>query len=215
MSKGVNIGRTLIIGDSYSTFEGYIPEGYAHWYQDGANGLAGVDGTWWRILFSKIECELVRNDSWSGTTVCHTGYDGKDVSDRSFITRTRKLFKDGFFERERIDTVLVFGGTNDSWAGVPLGEFKLDGASEEELYSILPAIPYFTRMLREGLPTSRIIFIVNPLIREEIRNAFAASANHFGCEVIHLTPLDVINNHPSDKGMREIAEQVLKYLNAK
>lgn len=203
----------MIMGDSYSTFKDYIPEGYAHWYDVGVNGVMGVEDTWWKTLFSKIKCELVRNDSWSGTTICHTGYEGKDVSDRSFITRARSLIDDGFFEREKIDTVLVFGGTNDSWANAPLGELKLGEVTEGELYSVLPGVCYYARLLRQGVPKARTIFIVSPILKEEIREAVFTAAEHFGCEAVLLSPFDVINDHPSDKGMRQIADSIYSYLN--
>ena len=213
MFKKIDIGRTLLMGDSYSTFKDYIPEGYVYWYDAGVNGVMGVQDTWWGALFSKVESELVLNDSFSGTTISHRGYDGKDVSDRSFITRARKLLEDGFFEREKIDTVLVFGGTNDTWANVPLGKFTLGEISEEEMYSVLPAISYYTRILRQGAPNARIIFIVSPILKQEIQQAVFAAAEHFGCEAVLLSAFDVENGHPTKNGMYEIADCLYNYLN--
>ena len=46
--------------------------------------------------------ELERNNSYSGSTVCHTGYKGADYSDRSFITRMVDLGQP--------DIILVFWG---------------------------------------------------------------------------------------------------------
>ena len=125
----------------------------------------------------------------------------------------RRLISDGFFEREEIDTVLIFGGTNDSWANVPLGEFKLNGAEENELYSALPAIPYLAGLLRGAAPRARVIFIINPLIKKEITDAFSRTAEHFGYEALLLSQPEVLGGHPTALGMCEIAEQVFTYLN--
>ncbi|MBQ8588463.1 MAG: hypothetical protein IJ454_03635, partial [Clostridia bacterium] len=85
------LGNVFILGDSYSTFQGYIPEGYAHYYgEEGpnylesnpemkltANDVCDVAHTWWYDLV-KENGTLLRNCSWSGTTICNTGYHGKD-----------------------------------------------------------------------------------------------------------------------------------------
>ena len=43
--------RTVaVLGDSYSTFDGYIPEGNAYWYSSkaqGPNDVVKVEQTWW------------------------------------------------------------------------------------------------------------------------------------------------------------------------
>ncbi len=44
-----NIGNLFILGDSYSTFEGYIPEGYAAWYINAGKpetDVTRLDQTW-------------------------------------------------------------------------------------------------------------------------------------------------------------------------
>ena len=43
----------FIIGDSYSTYKGYIPEGYSCYYSNertDAPIIKGVEKTWWKIL---------------------------------------------------------------------------------------------------------------------------------------------------------------------
>ena len=68
-----------VLGDSYSTFQGYIPEGNASWYftrPQGDNDVVRVEDTWWHQFCAKNGYELVLNESWSGSTICNTGYDG-------------------------------------------------------------------------------------------------------------------------------------------
>ena len=115
--------KVSILGDSYSTFQGYVTPGSNDcWYfgngknADSRNTLETVEQTWWYRLVHGHGMELDVNNSWSGTTVCLTGYRGEDASDRAFITR--------MFNLGNPDIILVFGGTNDSWAGSPVGEYR-------------------------------------------------------------------------------------------
>ena len=51
-----------ILGDSYSTFKGYLtPENAAIWYprEQGDNDVVNVEETWWRLLASEINALLL------------------------------------------------------------------------------------------------------------------------------------------------------------
>ncbi|MGN1154773.1 MAG: SGNH/GDSL hydrolase family protein, partial [Agathobacter sp.] len=48
-------GTTMaILGDSYSTYDGYVPDDYATWYNDhgneAPNDMTSVEQTWWHHL---------------------------------------------------------------------------------------------------------------------------------------------------------------------
>lgn len=134
-------GKLLILGDSYSTFKGYISPECEHWYDEnprGANGVNRVEQTWWHQLISQTDTEMLLNCSWSGTTICHTGYTG-DCSYKSFVGRLERLIEEDYFAQHTADTVIVFGGTNDSWADSPIGELKYADWQREDLFSVLPA----------------------------------------------------------------------------
>ena len=76
----------LIFGDSYSTFESYIPEGYVTWYSEGEKpytDVTKVTETWWHQVVSEIDADLIQNNSWSGSTIGYTGYDNADCSTTS------------------------------------------------------------------------------------------------------------------------------------
>lgn len=62
--KGKKLG---IIGDSISTYNGYVPSGYAHFYPRGE--VTSVNSTWWKKLIDNTGMELCSNCSWSGSTV--------------------------------------------------------------------------------------------------------------------------------------------------
>ena len=212
------IGNFMIFGDSYSTYEGYIPDGYATYYcPNGRVNTALVSkmayqDTWWARLIDKCNFNLVRNDSWSGSTICHTGYGGEDCSQtKSFICRYKKLLEGGFFENKDIDILFVFGGTNDSWADSPLGE-KMDVANikESDLYYVRPAITYFLEGLKKTVPKTKIYFILNDELKEEIVFYVISEANRLGVEYIQLSGIEKDSGHPTIKGMETIYQQVLK-----
>ena len=160
----------LILGDSYSTFEGYIPVGYKTYYPSA--DVTSAEKTWWHILSGEMNLNIAENNSWSGSTVSYTGREGDCSSTSSFIYRFDCLARSGFLKQAGVDTVLVFGATNDSWIDVPLGEIKFDNISTEELYDIRPAICKLALRIREELPEARLVFIVNDCLKDEIDDTF-------------------------------------------
>lgn len=206
------IKNILIIGDSYSTFQGYIPEGYSiYYFGDGKCGVTSVEETWWKRFINETGANLVLNDSWSGSTVCYTGRQSPEYGYRSsFVNRMHLMIKDNFFKKNEIDTVFVFGGTNDSWLDTtPKGEVQLDNFREEDLYSTLPAICYMAKRLKEELPEGNVIFIINTGLDERISSAIKTASEHFGTQYIELSDIDKESGHPTVLGMKEISEQVL------
>ena len=213
MSKAKHI---MILGDSYSTFRGYIPEGFSVYYSEedtDKTDVRHVEETWWHRLLTACDLHLVRNDSWSGSTIGYTGYGGSDCShSSSFIYRIEKLFEEGFFEQEPIDTLIVFGGTNDSWSDAPLGEAVTEAEKGDTLYSVRPAIAYLMHRLKEILPNVNILFLINTEIKPEIDDAIETVGAHVGLHVLRLSDIDKRNGHPTVLGMSQIASQVKAYI---
>ena len=69
--------KVSVLGDSYSTFAGHNPEGYAPFYPNDRNDVTEVEQTWWSLYIKAMGYELEQNNSWGGTTICGTGY-GRD-----------------------------------------------------------------------------------------------------------------------------------------
>jgi hypothetical protein len=210
-----SIGKVLILGDSYSTFLGYVPTGFDYWYSEKIhpdNGVQTVDNTWWKKLMDSVDGELVLNSSWSGTTVCHTGWRGEDYRHKSFVARLDKLIAEGFFDTNKIDTVLVYGATNDSWIGVPLGEKVHGDVSTEELFSFAPAVCYLLDKLREVLPLGRIIYITNKFLRPGIIDAISHATEVTKSEMLLLPDIDLKDGHPTATGMTQIKDAVYEIL---
>ncbi|MBR5152819.1 MAG: hypothetical protein IKW60_04755 [Clostridia bacterium] len=206
-------GNTVIFGDSYSTFEGYLPQGNSSWYQDGGSGstdVTHVSQTWWYPLMNLPGNRLLLNDSWSGTTVCHTGYYGEDVSDKSFVTRVDRLIEAGYFTENQVDTIFIFGGTNDSWAGSPVGNLKYDNWTETDLYDTLSAFCYILQRLQNASPDSRIVCMIGAMLTDDIKEGYYEACRHYGATPVILDVTDVFSSHPTQKGMRQIKDQILE-----
>lgn len=202
--------KISILGDSYSTFYGHVePEENLCWYgvpgENKKNDVIKVQDTWWNLLVETGNYQLECNNSYSGSTVCNTGYNGADYSDRSFITRMTALGTP--------DIIIVFGGTNDSWAGVPIGENCYSTWEAESLYSFRPAFCYLLDYLTHHYSSAKVFNITNTNLSEDIVRAMADICQHYNVVNICLHDIDKQQGHPSVRGMRAIASQVLEMLN--
>lgn len=197
--KGVSI-----LGDSYSTFEGCVyPDTNAVWYWKKSNSQTDVrraDQTWWHKLISDRGYRTCKNNSFSGSTVCNTGYRGNDYTDRSFIARMKDLGEP--------DIIYIFGGTNDSWAKVPVGEFKYSDWTKEDLFSFRPAMAYMLASMQEYYPGVEIVFLINNDLSEDVTQSIATICDKYGVDWIQLVDIDRIEGHPSVKGMQQIVDQI-------
>lgn len=79
--------------------------------------MVSVRNTWWHQFIKENNYRLCVNNSFSGATICHTGYRSEDYSDRSFITRMKALGCP--------DIIFIFGATNDYWAKSPLESISM------------------------------------------------------------------------------------------
>lgn len=197
--------KVSVLGDSYSTFEGWIPEGYATWYLPNPpkarnTNVTNVDETWWMSYINSHGYKLEKNNSYSGSTICNTGHEGRDYSDRSFINRSSLLGDP--------DIIFVFGGTNDDWAGSPVGEFVWEDWTPEQLYSFRPAAAKLTSDLLALYPDAEIVFLINDAIGPTVQDSIKEICNHYGVKSIQLENIEKTNGHPDQVGMKQIVEQI-------
>ena len=160
--------------------------------------------TWWHQLIKENGWRLAVNNSYSGATISYTGYDGNDYSPRSFNTRMDNLGQP--------DIIFIFGATNDSWAGSPIGDFKYEDIKKTDLYEFRPALAHMLRWMTDRYVNTEIYFILNTELKDEINTSVKTICAHYGVPVITLTEMDKISGHPSVKGMRQIADQVNGFL---
>lgn len=217
LSFAQNGPKISILGDSYSTFEGKVlPDTNLVWYytpthkyKQKKNDVSKVEETWWYQVISRMDAKLEVNNSYSGSTICYTGYKNQagkhqDYSDRAFITRSNKLGNP--------DIILVCGCTNDSWAGAPVGDYTFGNWTKQDLYSYRPALAKLFYDLKGNYPTAKIVFILNNELRADINESTHTICKHYGIPCLDLQNIDKQMGHPSIKGMKAFADQVVSFL---
>lgn len=76
----MNLKNILIFGDSYSTFEGYIPDGFAVYYsktEGGETDVRAVEDTWWYQLLKETE---LKSEIMEGFKAARAHYGIKPVA---------------------------------------------------------------------------------------------------------------------------------------
>ena len=104
-----------IMGDSISTFEGCVPDGYTLFYNDERLERSGVlrpEDTWWSHVVRALGGTVLADSAWSGSMVEGAGFPAASSPERAAAL----LGRDG----QEPDAVLVFIGINDyGWGPQP------------------------------------------------------------------------------------------------
>lgn len=212
------IGNLMVLGDSISTFEGYTYYPNHHWYMDGGRDdgttdVKNVRQTYWSILLSNAKGKLVALQASSGATICHSVANGDYVIPTSFITRFQNMIDDGFFEKTKVDTLIIHGGTNDSNRGSSIGLAKYSDWTEEDLKSFAPAVAYLFSKVKTTLPDTRVVVIIDDTLRSEIASTLSAAAEYYDFEAVHLgNEVEMIEPHPTVLGMKQIEREIRKVI---
>ena len=209
VSFAKNNKTVSILGDSYSTYEGYVePASNWVWYfaepRVDTTDVDDVKQTWWYRFIKENGYRLEKNNSYSGSTVCNTGYDGADYSGISFISRMDNLGCP--------DIILIFGATNDSWANVPLGEMKYSKWTPEDLKEFRPALCYMLSHMSNRYPNTEIVYLINDGLKAEVTDAIKEACDRFDIKYLELKDIDKTAGHPNINGMRQISQQLTKAL---
>lgn len=194
--------KVSILGDSYSTFLGIIPNNYATFYPNNQNDVKEVGQTWWSLYINAKGYELEKNDSWGGTTICGTGYGGMDSSRSNFISRVDSLGSP--------DIIFVFGGTNDAWARSPIGQYQYSDWTKEDCKNFRPALSCLLDMLKKHYSTAKICCILNSELSDAVNESMREICNHYQVQLVELHDIEKQNGHPSINGMKSICEQLLE-----
>lgn len=194
-----------VLGDSYSTYEGKVwPTWSKTWYKAEKRDNTDVSApeqTWWGLLTTNdAPYRLGVNNSFSGSTICLTGYHKDDYSDRAFITRMCGLGNP--------DIILIFGGTNDAWASVPMGEYKDSGFTRADLFNYRPALIYLLKNLHELYPEASVYFMLNSELSDDVDNSSKEICSRYGATLVELEDIEKQAGHPTIAGMQSIARQM-------
>lgn len=198
------MGKTFsILGDSYSTFRGFIPSHYSPYYPnpEAVPDVLGVEDTWWYGLGEMTGMTLLVNDSFSGSTVCTQVREEHEP----WVAYTHRAETVDFGDP---DYLLIFGGTNDSWLDREPGEPVYRGRTEAQLRQVLPAFCHVLQTLSRRYPQTRLAAIINTDLDPRIRDGMIAIARELGAAPVVLENIDKVNGHPTALGMTRIARQV-------
>ena len=218
VKKSKHYGTFSIIGDSYSSFKGYMANANAAtWYpasdhnMNDTNDVENVEQTWWYKFANNYNSRLLENNSWSGSTIAYDGYsegleDGKETS---FIQRMSLLTMP--------QLILIYGGTNDSWVAGDtkrddfLGEYKYSDFSESDFIYFRPALAYLLDTLKHKHIGAKIIFMLNASLNN-IKESVHEICAHYEIGVCEITDIALAHSHPTSEGMTTIAEQIIEFL---
>lgn len=204
-----------VLGDSYSTFEGYVyPDSNECWEHYSEIGVNDVEKMWWYRVAVEMEWSMERNNSFTGTLICnyHEFPNGDHYMRNSFIHRMYGLGNP--------DVIFILGGTNDVYKNAPFGDYVYANWTDEQLCSFRPAMAYLLDNVKRLYPDAKLYFLLETdpfpdYITEEIRQNLIESVhritNHYGVDCIDLD-IHKFWNHPNVKGQKDIARQVMERL---
>lgn len=210
--------RFSILGDSYSTYAGFVHPETNDLYHYENIGLTGPEQMWWAQVIESTGWTLERNNSFSGSLMCNYDYVNY-YGPHSFIRRMDNLGNP--------EVIFIFGATNDACANhegeplVALGDYVYSDWTEEQLNDFRPALAYIFDYLKAHYPNAKLYFLLDMNlgtggVTEHRRNEFLTSihhiAYHYGVECIDLIGIHKQQWHPDVKGHQDIAEQVIDYL---
>lgn len=123
--------KVSFLGDSITTYTGYIPNGYAAYYPKG--DVDDVSKTWWHKLISNTGMTLVSNASWSGST-CHGN---SETSTSAYAGCSSARVNDLKNDDETPDIIIILIGINDfAPSDTPVGNWEPSDSIPEDSSNI-------------------------------------------------------------------------------
>jgi hypothetical protein len=202
-----------ILGDSISTFAGYIPEGNNIWYpkEPDYNNVQNVDETWWKMFEAEFGSTVEVNNSYSGSPISYDGWgEGIDSGAKtwSFVGRCGNIGNP--------DLILVFGGTNDSGIinsyGGTVGEYKYADWTDDDLTAYRPALAYLLNKLLTDHPDAQIVFMLGSWIIADVKESTRIICEHYNVPCVELTGVTMQGGHPDKAGMVTIKNQLITFM---
>lgn len=216
--------KFTIIGDSYSTYDGWNNKGndFATYYPTSSvTDVSDVAYTWWYKLHYTPEFQLEKLNAYSGSTISYKkgSIVFKEGDKRSFCSRLSQS------DMGNPDVIMIFGGTNDAWnnTDADLGYYKYDDFTQSDLEYFRPAFAYMIDYLIRNYPDARIFNITNSGrggkpeggLTQGIADSMEEICRHYNITNIILPSIldsGKTNNHPNKEGMVIIFEQVYSAL---
>lgn len=228
--------RISILGDSISTFEGYVYPGNRCRYPQ-SDLLTDVNDTYWMRLINDFGLVLGVNESWAGSRITWDGStESADIGFNKHIASTTRISH--LSANGSPDIILVNGGTNDIGANVAVGSFDYENPMNytAEQIANLPvdtfANAYRTMLIRlqTSYPNSRIFVLLpnytNGYYPPERADAYCEvikeSCDYFGVKWVDIraSGITMFNKssylpdgiHYNSNGMKMIEKNIKKFM---
>ena len=201
--------RVSVLGDSYSAYYGYVyPEtNFCYYYPTkGDTDVRKVEQMWWWQVINHFGWTLERNCSFSGSFVCDAREIDLDVSSYSFVERMKDLGNP--------DVILIEGGTNDAWWDSPIGEYKYQNITSDDLRYFRPAL---AKLLSWTIThyNAAVYFVLNSGLRSAVDESVRTICDHYGVGCIKMPDgMDRQDNHPTIYGMQQISSKIISFIDA-
>lgn len=214
--------RVSLLGDSISTFRGWLASGETAACRYPKGDVDSVEKTWWYLFTTQWLGGVVdTNDSWSGTTIKTT----TSTSSPDFVSRYISHGGVG-----HPDVILIYGGTNEFmakyWGGtgcnlaagmnigttekVPESTMKsyldaADAATTKALAEALPTDTYcesyikLLQMIKIQYPAAKVVCIIGDWFSEGMEKAILDFAPHFGARVVDILAVGGFDNPAIEK----------------
>lgn len=148
--------KLSILGDSISTFDGYIPTDYNIFYP-GSGEISSVEKTWWWQTMNATGMELNANASSSNTNVSGDSLDTTGSAPGCATKRMVDLTPGD--DGPAPDILIVFMGTNDFLRSVELGSFDQPSKQDEGVVTnFCDAYELMLQKLDAMYPNTQIYF---------------------------------------------------------
>lgn len=225
--------KVSLIGDSISTFSGYINTGNLAYYPRAEADRAAADievvdvrqTYWWQLIYNYMSnAVLEKSDAWSGS--CMGGYDNT-----SMVAR---------YTQERVgnpDLIIINAGTNDLVRenhylieGVPMSEEDMVHPTEAEMQAIFAKaetdyttlseslyIESYVKLMhkiRADLPNVQFLLIICDRFSQAERKALISIAERYGAQYVDFLALgrNCLEKqsyvHPSIRGMATMSKYI-------
>lgn len=192
------VKKISIIGDSISTYEEYVPEGYKTFYPYPTADVSDVNLTWWMKAINKLGGKLFINNSYSGSCVSTGG-----SSASQSMERLSKLVVNG----ETPDVIIIYMGSNDCHVPYTVNSFK---SAYKKMLTNLKQICPNSEIVLCTLPTSNLYTKENQNAYNNVITEFATNYKLVNLDKVDITNYLVDSAHPNKDGMEKIAEQIVK-----
>lgn len=228
-----------ILGDSISTLDGYIPEGYRCFYSGencNKSGVIEMRDTWWGKVIDFFGGELLVNNSWSGSRVTKLPDTESFFPSGCSDERTRRLH----INDVEPEVIIIYLGINDFANGVKIfydsfetvlftGEFPETFADAYELMLLnirngYPKAEIWCCTLNTTCMTANLSFEFpynyTGIHIEEYNRIIVNIALSQDCKIIDLydynMPYDSIDGtHPNQSGMNTLATMIIRSIGGK